>query len=316
MSPRELATKLPANIKFLASQITRKPSAFTSQWAATVEEAFSRYTRTSTVNFLLSVNDVLADFNWPFPGYVNLRRELAHGKEKAICSEGSMLAVVVEAVNQVLRGRGQEERARAFLDQAMADLFKRQAESVFQYWREHPLLIPKRPILGDLRRCYEEKLWAACLPTALPLLDLVMRAYFATDKLRVSVQTLWNAFEKAKILPKDLKPGFAVWHGSRDPDSGNAFAVTLEDDLRLPGVFLSSFVEFASRYYSWYKVTSDSPPDKLNRHAVMHCASEYWSEVYTTKLLTFLDLTLRLEKPLRILIHGLTEGSSHGQSFC
>jgi hypothetical protein len=304
VSPTELAKNLPRNIQYLASLIARKPAEFTPEWAATVEEAFSLYTRTRAVNMLLAWNDVLTNFNWPFPGYIDLRCELPTGKGKPVKGPALFSGIMGKVLTTVLEGRGREQNARVFLDIAMPYLFQRQSESVFQYWSRHPLLNAKQPILENLYRCYNAKLWAACVPTALPLLDHVMRSYFATDKLRVSVQTLRDAFEKARILPKDLKPGFAVWDGARNPDTGNSLTTSLEKDLRLPGVFLSSFAEFAGRYYAWYKSTAASPPDELNRHAIMHCACEYWTELNTAKLFTFFDLMLRIEKPLCILIHG------------
>jgi hypothetical protein len=309
-SVSKLAANLPANIKFLASQIARKPAAFTPEWASTIDEAFSLYTRTSTVNLVLSLNDVLADFNWSFPSYVDLRRELAgdgagtlKGRFRLLLDSirggPSLASPIVAAILTP-----DEQKSRALFDASMVRLFQRNAKSVFKYWDEHPLLVSRRAVVSDLKRCYKNRLWAACVPTALPLLDLVMRAYFRSDKLGISVQTLRSAFERANILPKDLKPGYAVWKGSRDPGSGNALVATLEEDLRLPGVYLSSFVEFANTYYGWYGVTSPGPPSTLNRHAVMHCASEYWTEINATKLFTFFDLTLRIEKPLRVLIHG------------
>jgi hypothetical protein len=36
----------------------------------------------------------------------------------------------------------------------------------------------------------------------------------------------------------------------------------------------------------------------------MHCATEYWTPGNAVKLLTFFDLTLRLEKVMKIVIHG------------
>jgi len=137
----------------------------------------------------------------------------------------------------------------------------------------------------------------------LPLLDFLIRAYFGTDQLNVSIQTLRNAFEKASIFPKDLQPGYAVWKGQQNPDEGNNVARSLEDDLRLTGVFLSSFVEFANAYYGWYR-TDTNEPRVLNRHAILHCATDYWTRNYTSKLLTFLDLALRLQRPLEVIIHG------------
>src|SRR5439155_25898553 len=141
-----------------------------------------------------------------------------------------------------------------------------------------------------------------CLPTALGLLDFIMRNYFQTNRLNVSLQTLRNAFDKAGILPRHLKPGSGVWDLKREAGSAILFP-SLDEDLRLPGVFLSSFVEFGSSYYAWHKIADGASP-ALNRHAIMHCASEYWTPHSAARLLTFLDLSLRLERVLKIVIHG------------
>ena|SRR5438094_5816276 len=129
--------------------------------------------------------------------------------------------------------------------------------------------------------------------TALGLLDFIMREYFQTNRLDVSLQTLRNAFDKARILPRHLKPGYGVWDLTQETESGILFS-SLDEDLRLPGVFLSSFVEFGSSYYAWYKI-ADETPSTLNRHAIMHCASKYWAPHNAARLLTFLDLSLRLD---------------------
>jgi hypothetical protein len=314
---RQLAANLPANIRFLASQIARKPAAFTPEWAGTVEDAFSLYTRTNTMNLVLSVNDLLAHLDWPFPGYFDLRRGLKDRRSDGIVSGfrskfhlGRKSRTLFAAI-----GSGvalDEPKLRTDFDKLIVGFFQWNSMSVFKYWSEHSLLAAKRPIIGDLKQCYSRRLWAACIPTVLPLLDLVMRDYFGTNNLRITVQSLRQAFKTACILPKDLKPGYAVWNGSRDPAAGNALTPSVDEDLRLPGVYLSSFVEFAQSYYEWYSVTSSAPLSPLNRHAVMHCASEYWSEVNTVKIFTFFDLVLRLEKPLRILVHGPTSQAATG----
>ncbi|MBA3005317.1 MAG: hypothetical protein KJ900_00235 [Proteobacteria bacterium] len=79
MSPdsiAELRSKLPINLHYLSTLIARKPQEFTQEWATNVDEAFSLYTRTSTVNLILSWNDLLAEEGWPFPSYLNLRQEV------------------------------------------------------------------------------------------------------------------------------------------------------------------------------------------------------------------------------------------------
>ncbi len=196
------------------------------------------------------------------------------------------------------------EEQNKHIFRAMRYLFSKHANDIFRYWENAPILKSKFPIIRDIQNTYRKKYWAACIPTTLSLLDYLMRVYFQSDTLNVSVQTLRNAFEKAGLLPKDLKPGYAIWDGTKDSENGNTFFSSTDEDLRLPGVFLSSFVEFANSYYSWAKRDLSSNQSVLNRHTVMHCASEYWTEENCIKILTFFDLGLRLEPALKIIIHG------------
>ena len=299
---KNLARVLPSNIRFLSTLIARKPASFTPEWASTPDEAFSLYTNTRTVNLFLSFSDVLAEQNWPFPAYLDLKREqqlLISNEQRRVVRERRR-----GPLNWIQRSRDAKIFALASTD-FMSALFRSHSRRIFEYWNASPLFSNKLPIIRDIEQTYRREYWAACLPTALPLLDFLIRTYFGTDQLDVSIQTLRTGFEKARIPPKDLKPGYAVWEGQRNPDEGNLLARSLDDDLRLPGVLLSSFVKFADAYYAWYKTdASASVPKVLNRHAILHCATEYWTREYVSKLLTFLDLALRLRRPLEVLIHG------------
>lgn len=311
MSPQsddELASNLLDNLHYLSTLIARKPKEFTKKWATTVDEAFSLYTRTRTVNLILSWNDVLAELGWPFPSYLNLRKE--------VDLTGDLLALRRQFLRFVFTGKRflqgplfmlASQRTPEAREQSvsvwMRFLFWRHSKQIFQFWRNHHLLRGKEPIVDNIRITYNKGLFAACLPTLLGLLDFVMRAYFHTDRLTVSLQTLRNAFEKAAILPRHLKPGYGGVELIENPESTKLFP-SLEEDLRLPGVFLSSFVEFGSKYYAWYSTANSNQIAVLNRHAIMHCATEYWTTGSAIRLLTFFDLTLRLERVLKIVIHG------------
>jgi hypothetical protein len=313
-SVKQLATAIPGNLRLLASLIARKPSTFSPDWASTVDQAFSLYTRTRTVNMVLSNNDLLAEANWPFPAYLDLKKEvdapslkrLLAGKPlPAFRTLYALLARKPLLCATLLLGITQnKEWRRNHISTNMVLFFWVHSKEIFQYWEQSSLLRGKEPIVQDIRRTFRKGYWAACIPTALALLDYLMRKYFQTTKLNVSIQTLRDAFEKARILPKDLKPGYAIWKGAKDPDQGNTFVTSIEEDLRLPGVLLSSFVEFANAYYGWYTVESSNSSSVLNRHAIMHCAADYWTIENTVKLLTFFDLTLRLEPALQVVIHG------------
>jgi hypothetical protein len=185
----------------------------------------------------------------------------------------------------------------------MSTFFRNHSVEIFEYWKTSPLMASKRPILNEVELAYQHENWAVCLPATLPLLDFLIRAYYGVGDGDLSIGTLCSAFKIAKVFPKDLKPGYAVWKGQKSPELGNALARSEEEDLRIVGVFLSSFLEFANIYYGPFKPKADVPA-VLNRHAILHGRTEYWNCEYTSKILTFFDLTLRLQRPLEVLIHG------------
>jgi hypothetical protein len=132
-----------------------------------------------------------------------------------------------------------------------------------------------------------------------------MRDVLVSNSLNATIQLMTQAlYTHAGLTADAFKPGYAVLPYIGVPH--NTFARSLEEDLRLPGIYLASFFEFANPYYAWYSLASKNPPEKLNRHAVMHCAGDYWSRANAIKLLCFLELTRRMRPFFRILIHGET----------
>jgi hypothetical protein len=110
-----------------------------------------------------------------------------------------------------------------------------------------------------------------------------------------------RSFKEAGMTPRDLKPGYIAWDVAKEKDS--RLDNVSQNDLRLIGIGLGSFFDFAEIYYSDCK--KDKETMELNRHAILHCASvsdDVWSKMNATKLLMFIDLTLRLEEPLSILL--------------
>ena len=337
VSKASLADSLTGNIGFLSSLIARKPAAYTPEWASTADEAFSLYTRTGIVNLLISEAQYLAEANWPFPSYLDLKRELAPAAFDWKSSIGNLdrpsgkLRLLWKVMRRDLYfgyvtlipafASSSEQRERG-VSLWMMLLFRRELRSIFSYWKSSPILATKVPMVRDIERTYRKGYWAACLPTALSLLDFVIRTYFGTNDLYVSISTLRRSFEKADVLPSDFKPGFAIWDGKFFEDgsrASNRLATKLEDDLRLPGVLLYSFVRFADDYYGWYKQDVNAK-QVLNRHAIQHSATDYWTRENATKLLTFLDLALRLRRPLEVLIHGpnapwLNEQKARSRAF-
>jgi hypothetical protein len=63
----QLAADLPDNIRYLSELIAKKPKVYCEQWAATVDESFSHYTKTNVVNIIHCNNAFLSEVGWPFP---------------------------------------------------------------------------------------------------------------------------------------------------------------------------------------------------------------------------------------------------------
>jgi hypothetical protein len=319
-SVKELGRTIPERLRLLSSLIARKPSQYTPEWASSIEQAFSLYTNTNTVNLVNCLNDALMERDWPLPAYIDLKIEL----RLAISNFGASLKGLLGLPKMLWTGfslswlvlgtsllyHNDPHKAEKALSRIMIYFFKKHSKEVFKYWENSPLFKEKLQIIGDIKNTFRRKYWASCITTTLTLLDYLMREIFETEKLNVTIQVLRDAFFKeAKLESKDLKPGSAVWDGARNPEKGNTFAKSLEEDLRLPGVYLASFFEFANRYYEWYKSSNETVGSPLNRHAIIHCSSEYWSEENAVRILSFLDLTLRLEPFLKLLIHGKNANS-------
>ncbi|MGJ0486721.1 MAG: hypothetical protein ACR65R_19615 [Methylomicrobium sp.] len=312
VSKKELGARIEANLRLLSSMIARKPIKYTREWARTPEEAFSLYTRTSTVNLIHSLNEGLIENGWPFPASMDIESEIKMSIKDL--SLGLVLRAfrVISAksslsVQLFYAALSDSKNTRPQFDRVMMRYFARHSNEIFKRWKSHPLLVSKSGLIDEISGTYEHDLWAACISTTLPLLDLVTRNYLGTDNLNAGMQVLRDAFFKiAGLRSKDLKPGYAIWDAVKDPEQGNTFALSLEEDLRLPGVYLASFFEFVDTFYTWCSSDTETPPTELNRHAVMHghVAADYSTEVHATKLLMFFDLTLRVEPFLRIIVHG------------
>lgn len=301
-----LSPVIRERLRALADMIPKKPATYTSQWAGSVEEAFQHYTNTRTVNLFSSVNRCLMEDGWPYPAYLDMREERERAFEEYDLFLGSRLSRA-KVLLRMFRGRASmmtvvltfwqpSQSRKRMRDRCIKKIFRANREIFFMNIMANPLLAHKVSVIRDIQVSYKRCMWASCITTTLPLIDVVIRDLFRTYDLRTSINALSDAFYKADLKPIDLMPG-TVWDGN------NLFVRASEDDLRLTGVLLSSFFHFARHYYAWYD-NSVTPPESLNRHAIIHGAFDDWSEENALRVLTFLDLTLRLEKPLRYLING------------
>jgi hypothetical protein len=307
----KLATELINNLVALSDQIARKPPDFDNRWAKSISEAFSLYTKTSTVNYFVACGDSFRVVGWPFPAYLDLEEEirrsnLAVGFTKwpfPFYQLFSLRSINVQLLNLQCCRYVSEAKKQQVIDNFLSRHFHKAAKGVFAFWRAHPTLESKKQVISDLEKAYNAKMWGICIPAVLPIIDYLMRDYFQTDDLYTSVSTLVKAFWIAKLTPESIKPGYGVdCDFEEGPISPPRVRLTdnIERDLRLPGVYLTSFVDFAFRFYSWHITASN--PEEVNRHAVLHGDMTYWTEAQTTKVLMFFDLVVKLEPVLRIIV--------------
>lgn len=313
----QLSKDLPSNLRKLAGQLVRKPSEYDTRWARSVEESFQFYTRTSTINSLVALDEMLRERGWPFPAYLDIDKEMRQSVKWFIRLKSPLLFSVPlcwQSLSLTLLNfelRMTDPVRRKAIDWVMCRRFRKASRGIFTFWRAHQLLYSKRPIIQDLEFSYRNKHWGVCVPALLPLLDYLIRNYFQEKSFKISIDTLIQGLKKAGISYKSVKPGYSISENLKEAPDSFRVADCVEDDLRLPGVYLASFINFAELYYSW--CSTDSPTfENLNRHAILHGAMDYWSEANTVKLLMFFDLTLKLEKVLRLII-GSAPQSDRGK---
>lgn len=305
--------KLKINLAKLRTLIARKPKEYTPEYALTFSESFQYYTNTSTINFLVSNNEVLFERGWPYPSYLYRETE----------KYTSSIALRFELLNffgmlyfknlyknlkKRIFGSSKESKEEIDLegfyrhiDNSQLRAFDNNKTKIFNSWRKNPIFQDKEAVIDQIEVCYAKKLWISCISTSFPLLDYIIRKYFNTRKIDRDVNHLLGIFKAAGITSAHLKPGF----GGREVYEQGFPRPNIKEDLRLIGVGLSSFVDTASVYYGYHRKDFIAPNSDypLNRHAVIHSSSsDFNSKENAVKLLTFIDLTLDLEGTFKILL--------------
>ncbi|MGD0234040.1 MAG: hypothetical protein ABSC55_05825, partial [Syntrophorhabdales bacterium] len=214
---QELAKDLLDNLKSLADRIARKPPKFDPRWAKTIIEAFSLYTRSSTVNYFVSLGNLLREWGWPFPAYLDLEDEIKHSNRAMGFNKWpypflqlfnfirwrSITILLIDLASIPTT----ELQRQKYIDWWLLRHFSKASKRVFAFWKLHPLLQSKRQVILDVEKAYNAKLWGTCIPSILPLIDYLMRDFFQTDNLITSIGTLVEAFRIAKLTPESIKPG-------------------------------------------------------------------------------------------------------------
>lgn len=284
MSPEQLTN----NLDTLRMLIARKPTEYTAEYANTVNQSFSKYTNTRTVNLILSISELLRAFDWPVPLYLLSTK---HNSFKFVFTAST--AIVRVSVNRKAKfapTQNQLTQTKHDIDSTMTHFFASYQKEIFRSWQQNNVLNQKKIKVNEIKHLYKGGHWHSCMTSTFSLIDHVARRMLNTNNLHKSVNTMSTYFQKAGISLEDLKPGYLTSE--------------INNDLSLVGVALSSFLAITRIYYSHFTESNDSNTFSLviNRHAIMHGADNAkWSKVSATKLLLFLDLLLELETVFLVL---------------
>ncbi|NIP39152.1 MAG: hypothetical protein GWO07_10880 [Candidatus Dadabacteria bacterium] len=189
--------KLEANISKLETLIARKPATEQYKAGIRITDSFSKYTRTSLINILVSFSELPAEREWAFPSYLlrNLQlknsifsklhiyycifiilykalgiKKLVHAKVSKV-SEFEDKDWTVEERNEDLYN---------FIEILIMELFNRNNNEIFEYWKNSSIFEGKEDIIDQVSKFYNNKYWIANISTAFPLLDHLFRSYFNT----------------------------------------------------------------------------------------------------------------------------------------
>lgn len=195
----------------------------------------------------------------------------------------------------------QKEKIQYFIDRFICNLFYLCKKEIFLKWKSNPIFVKKHYIIDNIYFTYKSKYWYSCIISAMPLLDFLCRNYFNTNRLERDITQLISIFRKSGILARNVKPGHIAWEVAKE--AGENTKEATEKDLRLVGIYLGSFLDFADIYYDYYRKETPNLVKNINRHAIIHGSDlDIWNKENATRILIFLDLMLCLEPALRILL--------------
>ncbi|MEA3642604.1 MAG: hypothetical protein VBE63_22065 [Lamprobacter sp.] len=301
ITPQELV----ANLEVLRGKIARKPTDYIPRkdFPRSIYDSLSKYTRTTHVNSNLAFSDFFRElFLWPFPFFVLSFSDNKYWFWTAALPSLSWLylRMWVESLRRSSARDGMDTaRVTKFVDEAMVTLVRLSCRSLFGRWKSTDILSGHQQELDEIRAVYLKGYWYPCITGIFPLLDYVCRKMLNTEDLRKGVGQINKVFQDASICLESLRPGHGAWDFA---EKTGANAQDLSDqDLRLIGVALESFLHFAGAYYG--HATSARDAVALNRHTVLHGARDrVWTREDASKLLLFLDLMLMLIPVFEILL--------------
>lgn len=325
-------SKLEKNLEALRQSLPKKPAIYTPDFPFTIGEALTKYANQKSVN-LFGIN--VYNYNkhgWPVPLYVD-HRKIKVGFLNNVFERKSLARV-----NRAYRRMHPDKKFKKIMfwnarprpwqclgipirrkihwqdsvDTGVMEMFSANIKLVKDRFLSHPYLALHKKQIIEVFAAYRHKHWASCINLIYPILDAVTRQVLNTDKLTKDMQSLCKLFRQIGIDKKETDVFMAttnavmVGEKIRAGELSNQEGQELQEKgyknhLYLIGPALSSFLQFSHRYYGDY-VTSSSPGDPLNRHAILHGSyTQFANKANVVRLITYLYLTLELDPVLKIL---------------
>jgi hypothetical protein len=300
LTPQELVL----NLEILRGKIARKPADYIprNDYPRSLEDSFSRYVRTGHVNLILSLSDMLRiEFAWPYPFFVFSLSQSTNWLLTAALPLMTWFYVRVslESLFPQAPEEPRSARVKTTIDTGMVILVRLSSRKLFRRWLSSKILADHHQELREIQKVYNKGYWYPCITAIFPLLDYICRKLLGTENLMRGIGQLNKMFSEAKISFESLRPGYGAW------DYANGIGAdpheTSNKDLRLVGVSLESFLQFAAIYYG--HCDQDQGVSVLNRHAVLHGGrGRVWTKEDATRLLLFLDLMINLLPVFEVLL--------------
>jgi len=309
--------KFVLNLKKLKSRMPTKPKVYTPEYPKKIKEALNYYCNQRTVNSVQSSTKALNDKNWPLPlwfDYENVKvgfwnKLYYYWKQSESWKIGKRFEAFeflsVPEINHIF--------FKLSYDDMLIEAFDTNKKYAFEMLLSNPLLKSRKEIINSVRNSYRNGNWVGCISTIFPLIDFVIRKFLNSTSLTDDVGKLCKLFDQNGFNNEnsvELMPQIAFVSSLESTQSlfteegMEKFKKMQETNFRLIGAALSSFIQFANVYYSYYKEEKKTEEIQLiNRHAILHGAiSDFGTKANTVKLITFLYLMLELEDVFEILL--------------
>jgi hypothetical protein len=200
--------KLKKNLELLRKAITRKPERYEADtdFAIKFSDSFTKYTRNSTVHVILALSEMLLELKWPFPAYILEFSSNSWGKYKSYLALFTIFYLkkikhFLILFNFPLKPRPPKlpQFPRKEINDFMILSFGLHEKNLFIDWRRNRIFQDKVYLIDNIRTCYKKGLWYACIVASFPLLDLLCRKYFNSNKLERDITSMLSTFKAAGI---------------------------------------------------------------------------------------------------------------------